>query len=303
VVLCEEPWSNNPIIGFNGKSRQEGKPRPSALAKRLLDCRVTMAMGLRYLTTTDSRDALAKMFGVVESCFNKYISFALSIVLHVLENNQHSRIYCPLNDVNYLDAMAKRVHAYENELQDVFGIKIVKFLDGIRFCIVNKSTGDYSGEKKRVLRKMILLFDANGRVVAAVINCPGPWNDGKCTRVGQLYSLIEQLLGDYNIVADTAFRGSLFNRNIRRILKHGERILPVLTDEGHNRLERLLTRVRQPAEWGNNALVQAFKRLRQRLGGNDELNGELMRATVLLHNWRVSTCNRNEIKSFFMQLE
>ena len=104
-------------------------------------------------------------------------------------------------------------------------------------------------------------------------------------------------------MADTAFRGSLLNGNIRRILKHGERIPPVLTDEGHNRLERLLTRVRQPAEWGNNALVQAFKRLRQRLGGNDELNGELMRATVLLHNWRVSTCNRNEIKSFFRQLE
>ena len=162
-----------------------GKPRPSALAKRLLDCRATMAMGLRYLTSTDSRDALAKMFGDVESCVNKYISFAISIVLHLLENNQHSRIYWPLNDVNYLDAMAKKVHAYENEPQDVFGIKIVGFLDGIRFCIVNKSTEDYNGEKKRVLRKMILLFDANGRVVAAVINCPGSWNDGKCTRVGQ----------------------------------------------------------------------------------------------------------------------
>jgi hypothetical protein len=114
-----------------------------------------------------------------------------------------------------------------------------------------------------------------------VINCPGSWNDGKCTRVGQLYSLIEHLLGDYNIVADTAFRGSLLNGNIRRILKHGESIPPVLTDEGHHRLEKLLTRVPQPVEWGNNALVQAFKRLSQRLGGNDELNGELMRATHL----------------------
>ena len=303
VGLCQEPWSSNPIIDFNGMSRPQGKPRPSALATRLLDCRATMALSLRYLTTTDSRDALAKMFGVVESCVNKYISFAISIVLHVLGKNEHSMIYWPLNDVNYLDAMAKKVHCYEKDLQNIFGIKIVGFLDGIRFCIVNKSGGDYSGEKKKVLRKMILLFDANGRVVAAVINCPGSWNDGKCTRVGHLYSLIEQLLGDYSIVADTAFRGSLLNGNIKRILKHGERIPPVLTNEGHRQLEKLLTRVRQPAEWGNNALVQAFKRLRQRLGGNDELNGELMRATILLHNWRVSTCNRNQIKSFFQQLQ
>jgi hypothetical protein len=106
---------------------------------------------------------------------------------------------------------------------------------------------------------MILLFDANGRVVAAIINCPGSWNDGKCTQIGKLYSLIKQLLGDYSIVADTAFHGSLLNGSIRRILKHGEHIPPLLTNESHPHLEKLLTRVRQPAEWGNNALVQAFK--------------------------------------------
>lgn len=54
VELCEEPWRNNPIINFNGKSRPQGKPRPCALAKRLLDCRATIALGLRFLTTPDS---------------------------------------------------------------------------------------------------------------------------------------------------------------------------------------------------------------------------------------------------------
>jgi hypothetical protein len=28
-----------------------------------------------------------------------------------------------------------------------------------------------------------------------------------------------------------------------------------------------------------------------------------MRATILVHNWCISTCNQNEIKSFFQQLE
>jgi hypothetical protein len=99
----------------------------------------------------DSHDALAKMFGVIESCVNKYISFAISVLLHVLGNHEHSRIYWPINNVNYLEAMAKKVHSYEKELQNDFGIKIVGFLDGIRFCIVNKSRGNYSGEKKRVV--------------------------------------------------------------------------------------------------------------------------------------------------------
>jgi hypothetical protein len=87
VELCEEPWRNNPIIDFNGKSHPQGKPRPCALAKRLLDCRATIALGLRYLMTPDSRDSLAMMFGVVESCVNKYIAFALSILLHILERD------------------------------------------------------------------------------------------------------------------------------------------------------------------------------------------------------------------------
>ena len=41
---------------------------------------------------------------------------------------------------------------------------------------------DYSGEKKHALRKMILVFDPMGTVVAACWNCPGKWNDSKKSR-------------------------------------------------------------------------------------------------------------------------
>jgi hypothetical protein len=135
-----------------------------------------------------------------------------------------------------------------------------------------------------------------------VINCPGSWGDGKCAQVGKLYSLIDHLLDGYTAVADTAFCGSLINGKITRILKHGEIIPDELTNEQHRLLETLLIRVRQPVEWGNNTLVQAFKRLRQQLGGDDEVNGHLMNVTVLLHNWQVSTCERNQLKSFFRHL-
>ena len=66
---------------------------------------------------------------------------------------------------------------------------------------------------------------------------------------------------------------------------------------------RILTRIRQPTEWGNNQFVMVFKGLRQKLSTTDKFNEKLMHGAILLHNWRISTCPRNQLHSFFKRLE
>jgi hypothetical protein len=64
-----------------------------------------------------------------------------------------------------------------------------------------------------------------------------------------------------------------------------------------------VTRARQPAEWTNNCLIQAFRRLRRCLGIFDDVNGDLMMTCLLLHNYRTTNCNRNQVKKYFHILE
>ena len=189
-------------------------------------------------------------------------------------------------------------------------VLLVGWINGVRFGICKKGKRkkqkeDYSGEKKTHLRKIILITDSDseGIVVAAVVNCPGVWGDSKCTNVEGLYELIDSLLDGYSIGADTAFRGDLLNSKVTKILKTGEHLPAGMSHEDYELLEALLIKARQPAEWANNCLIQSFRRLRQCLGIFDDLNGELMMACLLLHNYRTRNCDRNQVKKYFNILE
>ena len=183
-------------------------------------------------------------------------------------------------------------------------------MDGIQFPIGKKRDSkrqrrDYSGEKKHHLRKIILVTDSEGVVVAAVLNCPGSWGDSKCTDLGKLYDLIEQMVPDgCSVGADTAFKGGLLPPNkVIKILKAGEYAPDGMTEAQYKELEKLLTKACQPGEWINNVLVQSFRRLRQVLGIFDDQNSDMMEFTILVHNWRARTCCRNQVKKFFDILE
>ena len=186
-----------------------------------------------------------------------------------------------------------------------WGLNPVAFLDGVRFRIENKwktpaaRKEDQSGEKKLTLRKVILLSDATGYIVAVALNIPGSWGDSKATRLMGIYGLIEELLDRYHVVADTAFKGDLLLGKIVKVLKEGEYIPAGLSDEDLVEVERYIRRARQPGEWINRDFVACFKRLRQILGIYDDVNSKRMLASILVHNWRVSTCERNQVKKFF----
>ena len=116
--------------------------------------------------------------------------------------------------------------------------------------------------------------------------------------------MIERKLPDgYTVGADTAFKGAVLGSKVTKILKNGEYLPEGMSEEAYKELEEHLIKSRQPGEWINRVLIQSFRRLRAGLGVYDDLNGDLMLACILLHNWRTRTSNRNQVKKFFDILE
>jgi hypothetical protein len=289
IDCCRPVWESTPIQACNG-DYVHGTPQPRHLAKRKLDCIATIAMSLHFFAKPDSRSGIGKQFGLTETHTTKYVMFGMYIVTKVLKSHPDAQIEWKCSDQAYLQVQHERIHRMVPGLKLLFDISLVGWIDGVRFRICKKrdrkqQKDDYSGEKKTHLRKIILISDSEGKIVGAVMNCPGVWADSKCTDVGGLYDLIGSLVDGYSIAADTAFRGDLIHSKVIRIKKTGEYLPAGMSHEEYELLEELLIRARQPAEWTNNCLIQEFRCLRRCLGIFDDVNGDLMMTCLLLHNY------------------
>lgn len=306
VELATPYFENNAIVAFrrDRPTGETGKPRPQDIARRSLDREATLGIALKFLICSSEIQDIGKMFGLVDTVARKYINFGIKIIVHILIDHHRSKIEWKADNASYLEAMSDLTRLYVPELHD-WGLKPVAFIDGVRFQIGNKWKSpaarkeDQSGEKKLSLRKIILLSDPTGYIVAVVLNIPGSWGDSKATRLMGVYALIEELLDGYNVVADTAFKGDLLLEKVVKVLKEGEYIPAGLSDEDLIEVESYIRKARMPGEWINRDFVACFKRLRQILGIYDDVNSKMMLASILVHNWRVRTCNRNQVKKFF----
>jgi len=302
-------WHSTPICAYNGE-REIGTPRPSDIRRRRLDCKDTVALTLRFLAFPDTRAMIGKEFGVLENDARRYAYFGIYLFRMVLSKHDKAKIHWPCDDQAYVDRHYSRIQEDTPELHILYGLRPIAWIDGVRFVIHDKHSrpdehkGDKSKEKKKTLRKLILITDSEGRVVAAGINTPGSWHDSKATRLTGLYDLIEDTVPDgYCILSDTAFRGDLLQGKIIKILTAGQNLPPGMTHEQYRRLEKRIIHARQPCEQGNNTVVQAFCRIRQTLSIFDDTNNDLMEATLLVHNWRVSTTERTQVKKILDLLE
>ena len=302
VNIQRNRWTTLPL------EDEDGKPRPCDLKRRLLNCAGSLALYLYWMSHDMDYGPVGKMFGLLDTEAEKYIKFEIRILLPELRVHPHAQIYWPHHDLHYLKEMNDLFHLYVPELRNEFHLRPVAWLDGVRFEIVSKwsnpaaKKNDESGEKKLTLRKMQLLFDPRGKCVGAVWNLPGSWQDGKGCRIGLLYDLIDLLHVGYCILVDTNFQGRLIGGKLIRILKEGDYLPDGWLQAQVERLERLVTRGRQPSEWSNNQLVQYMVRLRSKLGMFDDFNGLLMELSILLYNYRVEYTDRNETKRFFRNL-
>jgi hypothetical protein len=201
VELAQPLFDNNAIVPFrrDRPTGETGNPRPQDIARRSLDCEATMGITLKFLTCSAEIQDIGKMFGLVDTVARKYINFGVEIIVDILIDHDQSKIIWKPNSAIYLETMSHLTQLYVPELHD-WGLCPVAFLDGVRFQIGNKwktpaaRKEDQSGEKKLTLRKVILLSDATGYIVAVALNVPGSWGDSKATRLMGIYGLIEELL-------------------------------------------------------------------------------------------------------------
>lgn len=306
VELARPYFDHNAITAYrhDRPHGESGNPRPQDIARRSLDCEATIAIALKFLMCSSDENDIGTMFGLVQTVARRYINFGIEIIVDILIDHERCKILWKSDSAGYLEEMSHLTQLYVPELHE-WGLHPVAFLDGVRFRIGNKwktpaaRREDQSGEKKLTLRKVILLSDATGYIVAVALNIPGSWGDSKATRLMGIYGLIEELLDHYHVVSDTAFKGDLLLGKIVKVLREGEYIPAGLSDEDLVEVEGYIRKARQPAEWINRDFVACFKRLRQILGIYDDVNSKRMLASILVHNWRVRTCERNQVKKFF----
>jgi hypothetical protein len=87
------------------------------------------------------------------------------------------------------------------------------------------------------------------------------------------------------------------------VLKSNELVPAEMSNSELLHLEKELIKLRQSTEcWANNGLKQVCKRLNCKLSFDDAKNMEMLELSILLYNWRNSTCDRQQVKKFFNSL-
>jgi hypothetical protein len=105
-------------------------------------------------------------------------------------------------------------------------------------------------------------------------------------------------------VADLAFVGGVGNEErLLRVLKSNELVPAEMRSNSELlHLEKELTKLRKSTEWANNGLKQVCKRLNCKLSFDDAKYMEILELSILLYNWRNSTCDHQQVKKFFNSL-
>ena len=145
-------------------------------------------------------------------------------------------------------------------------------------------------------RNVVLLWDPCGRVVDAVVNCPGNFHDSKSTLWRNMYEHISALPDGFIVVCDSAFetKGELAGKLVKLKSDTGG-----FAETSH---DKSLTHLRQSSEWGNGVLCNSWRRLQTHLPTDNTKRGLLMWSCILMHNFRTETCDRNQIKTYFDNL-
>jgi hypothetical protein len=205
--------------------------------------------------------------------------------------------------------MAKMADGFVPNLFSVHNRKPVSVFDGMCLLIQNKwktperQRADFNDWKSQAQRKLLLMFDFDGKVVMAVWNITGRLHDSDAAWFGGFYDAIERLLDECCVVADLAFVGGVRDDDrVLRVLKSSELVPAEISNAELVDLEKDLTKLRQSTEWANNGLKQVCKRLDCKLSFDDAKNKEMLELCILLHNWRNSTCDRQQLKTFFRSL-
>ena len=284
VEICEESVLTNPL------DRDCGRPSLKQLKRRSYGPRGIMAMTVKWLSSCAEAKDLYPQFGVTSVVFRKSVELGLTSIVGNMDNEK-MRVRWD-RSVENMEKMAARTASF----MDIPGV--VGMIDGRKMQSLHpadfyEQNRDYNGWTKEVNRNVVLLWDPYGKIVDAVINCPGNFHDSKSTLWGKIYEHIVDMPAGYVVVCDSAFetRGDLAGKLVK--LKGDNQGF------AETSYEMSLTHLRQSSEWGNGVLVNSWRSLKAPLPTDNTKRALLMWSCVLMHNYRTETCDRNQIKTYF----
>lgn len=290
-----------PIINSMPIQQGKGKPRECDLKRRKVDAGTILALTLKYLTSSGEAKDIGVHFGVLGPSFSRYVLVGMSAIITALMFHEKSRVYWDRSEQN-LRYMAHRTRHFlliPGVIAMLDGKKLVSHRDEDN-AVQNR---DYNGWTADHNRNMVLLWDANGKIVDCGLNLPGSFHDSKMALWCNIYDHIAALPEGYKVACDSAFytKGRLKGKLVKLKDQEGnifEDVVREPTEYGNS-----LTHLRQVSEWGNNSLVKVFKRLDRLLPTDNEHRLNLQWACVLLFNFRVEVMGINQTYTYFNNLE
>lgn len=133
-------------------------------------------------------------------------------------------------------------------------------------------------------------------------NCPGPWHDAEVAVPLYLTNLTRYCPSPFKLVADSAFPcASQFKDKVISVPKETSRQKARETDEEIYKYG-IITKHRQPAEWGMSALQGGFGRLHTKLTANKRDRSKMLTVIWHLHNYRTRTVGINQTRDVYYNL-
>ncbi|KAG2747612.1 hypothetical protein P692DRAFT_201840533 [Suillus brevipes Sb2] len=260
-----------------------GDPR---IERGSLDAVGALGLVLHYLSSTMHAVSLQQIFAIIPSTVTRYLHFGLNLLLLSLRTIRDATIRW-LEGPEFACCSALVV-ARHSRLAGAFSS-----IDGLKLPVqtsddVDIENATFNGWLSEHFISSVLVFSAEGVVIAARMNAPGSWHDSRLAH--QIYaSLRDHTPPTYYIVADTAFpRGTNnIHGRICAPLKQGQRLQGSVAEiDERMAFNRELLSYRQTAEWGMRGLQGAFGRLR-----------DLIEICVRLHNLHAIRVGINQIRT------
>lgn len=277
-------------------------PRTSVRGRKtMLSCEDMLALALHYLSSQAEQNLIGRLFGLTPASTSRYLWNSMQVLIHTLREMPEAQIQFPTYDE--MRILSSRLTEVEPSIRHVFG-----FVDGLNSPINDpqdpfEQNAYYNGWLSGCFVSAVILYGVDGRILWVNFNAPGSWHDSKIAR--KLYDiLIANCPEPFAILADTAFpRSEELRTKILSPLKENE-IDNLSRDDCEVRAQsRVITSVRQAAEWGMRTVQSVNPRLKVHLPSDKSKRAMLLEICFRLHNVRASFNLPNQIRNVYWNSE
>lgn len=279
---------------FSGLSKRNCRTRGRP---RLLNSEDVLALVLHYLCSRAEQNIIGRLFGIPAASTSYYLWTGMQALCNCLQKMKESRIEFP--NVDKMQELSALITEVEPSVNHVFG-----FVDGLNCPIrdpqdPNEQNAYYNGWLAGCYVSSVILYGSDGTILWIKFNAPGSWHDARIAE-GLFEKLINHCPEPFAILSDSAFpRNEQMKFKILSPLKESEVTLLSSEEKEVRAQSRIITSIRQAAEWGMRTVQGVNARLTTNLPSDKEKRALLLETCFRLHNYRARMNQPNQIRTVY----